>query len=232
MVDHPYEEVSKALQPAANWCEILMLHLNTKQCTVKVGAAARADGAAAGSAVLEVAVGGKHEEAPDQSQRIDFGYRVATASASLLDVRMRSDEGPMSTRDYRLWLQAGPVDGGRTFVHLHYSYGFGMAARIAMKAYLATVGRDKVGFSRSPDGGGEGDLVDGVRGVVERNAMRYYLAIDVYLDSLNESPARQREHRAAAWFDATERYPRQLHEIDRDEYLLMKRHEFARLPPR
>ena len=65
-------------------------------------------------------------------------------------------------------------------------------------------------------------------GVMERNTMRYYLAIDAYLDSL-AAPAGQRvERRLRAWFDATERYPRQLREVDREAYLRMKRQELQR----
>ena len=55
--------------------------------------------------------------------------------------------------------------------------------------------------------------------------MRYYLAIAAYLDSLT-APADERvKHRLQAWFEATERYKTQLHEIDLGEYLAMKRHE-------
>ena len=31
------------------------------------------------------------------------------------------------------------------------------------------------------------------------------------------------------WFDSTERYARQLHEVDRDDYLAMKRNEYKRM---
>jgi hypothetical protein len=64
--------------------------------------------------------------------------------------------------------------------------------------------------------------------VVERNAMRYYLAIDAYLDSLAAPAGQQLDHRLKGWFDATEKYPRQLHEVTRDDYLRMKRDEVAR----
>ena len=56
--------------------------------------------------------------------------------------------------------------------------------------------------------------------------MRNYLAIDAYLDAPGAS---QLETRLGAWFDATEQYARQLHEIDRGDYLAMKRHEFERM---
>jgi hypothetical protein len=68
--------------------------------------------------------------------------------------------------------------------------------------------------------------IGGVRGVVERNTMRYYLAIDSYLDAPGPG---QLDKRLGAWFDATEQYARQLHEVERNDYMDMKRHEFQRL---
>jgi len=58
--------------------------------------------------------------------------------------------------------------------------------------------------------------------------MRYYLAIDAYLDSLAAPPAQQLDRRLQQWFDATEKFPRQLHEVERDDYLRMKRDEVGR----
>jgi hypothetical protein len=88
-----------------------------------------------------------------------------------------------------------------------------MTARLAMEAYLGTLGRDKVGFTVVRDASsGRAAPVQGLRGVVERNAMRYFLAIEAYVDSLAAPPAERLERRLAAWFDATERYPAQLHE--------------------
>jgi hypothetical protein len=86
-----------------------------------------------------------------------------------------------------------------------------------MQAYLATAGANKVGFTTE-----DGALVGGMRGVLERNTMRYYLAIESYLNSLRAPGAEQEDARLAAWFDATERYPRQLHEMDRAQYVAMK----------
>jgi hypothetical protein len=92
-----------------------------------------------------------------------------------------------------------------------------------MQAYLATAGAGKVGFSSSGNA-----LIGGMRGVVERNTMRYYLAVDAYLDSAADPSTERVERRLAAWFDATEQYKRQLHEIERDAYLIMKRKEVQR----
>ena len=63
------------------------------------------------------------------------------------------------------------------------------------------------------------------------DAMRYHLALATYLDSLALPEATRPEYRTAAWFDATERYARQLHEVGRDDYLAMKRRELSIAAP-
>ena len=162
----------------------------------------------------------------DASQ-VNFDYALRAATADYLDVNLNAASGPMSTRDYRIVLEATPIDARTTFVHLGYSYGYGTAARIAMQAYLGTIGSDKVGFTvTGKTSKGEPDYIGGVRGVVERNTMRYYLAIDAYLDA--PSP-QQQDQRTAAWFDATEQYALQLHEMSKNDYVAMKKNEHHRL---
>ena len=98
-----------------------------------------------------------------------------------------------------------------------------------MQAYLATAGRSKVGFTitgRQPDG--QPDYIGGVRGPVERNTMRYFLAIDAYLGALTVPLPEQFEKRLRAWYDSTDVYARHLHEVDRAAYLEMKRNEYRR----
>lgn len=211
LVDHPFNAVSAALREPAAWCQVLMLHLNTKHCAVKAGGSA-----------LAVAVGRKFDQPLSDAQKIDFAYSLVKADPNYLNVRLSAASGPMSTRDYSIVLEATPADGGKTAIHLGYAYAYGAAARLAMKGYLSTLGSDKVGFTPQEQGG----YVGGVRGVIERNTMRYYLAIDSYLDA--PTPG-QLEQRLGKWFDATEQYAQQLHELDRDDYLAMKRHEFQRL---
>jgi hypothetical protein len=200
-----------------HWCDLLILHLNVKGCS------------SAGkppSEVLSLVVGRKFDQPLDDGYKIDFAYSTPASTADYLRVLMTADSGPMSTRDYRLSLEAVPLDDKHSFLHLSYSYGYGTVARLAMQAYLATAGSDKVGFSitgKSDDG--KPVYIGGVRGVVERNTMRYYLAIDAYLGSLSAPPADQADKRLRDWFAATERYSQQLHEMDRDEYVAMKHHE-------
>lgn len=211
LVDHPFARVSGALREPAAWCQVLMLHLNTKHCAVK-----------GGGATLAVAIGRKFDQPLSDAQTIAFAYTPGKTDANYLNVRLSADTGPLSTRDYSIVFEATPADGGKTAIHLRYAYAYGTAARLAMKGYLATLGSDKVGFTPA----GQGGYIGGVRGVVERNTMRYYLAIDSYLDA---PAAGQLEQRLGAWFDATEQYAKQLHEIEKSDYLAMKRHEFQRM---
>jgi hypothetical protein len=212
LVEHPFDQVRDSLQRPQSWCEVMLLPFNTKGCSPEAQA-------------LHLLVGRKKDTAPSDAFRVDFHYSVKARDADYLDVALDAPSGPLGTRDYRITLEAVPVEGGRTFLHLSYAYGFGTMSRMAMSTYLATAGADKVGFSRDADG----RYVGGVRGVVERNTMRYFLAIDAFLDSLSAPADARVEKRLREWFAATERYPRQLHEMEADEYLVMKRREYSRL---
>jgi hypothetical protein len=220
VVDHPFATLDRELRAAARWCDILILHLNVKHC--------RAAGNAPNS-TLAVSIGRKHDQPLNDAHRVSFEYQLASATPDYLKIMLNAKEGPLGTRDYRIVVEAIPLDAGRSFVHMSYAYGYGFAARIAMQGYLGTIGSGKIGFSvvdRRPDG--QPVYVDNMRGVVERNAMRYYLAIDAYLASLATPPADRQERRLREWFAATERYARQLREMDQQEYLAMKRKEIQR----
>ena len=218
VVDHPFADVGSAFKTPATWCGVLMLHLNTKHCAVK---------GSGETPTLAVAIGRKFDQPVADASRVDFVYTLKASNADYLDVNLNAASGPMSTRDYRIVFEATPIEGNKTFVHLGYSYGYGTAAKLAMQAYLATLGSDKVGFTvTGKDAQGAPEYIGSVRGVVERNTMRYYLAIDAYLDAPG---AQQLDQRLGGWFDATEQYAKQLHEMSRTEYLTMKQNEFRRL---
>jgi len=216
VLEHPFERVRDSLQDADAWCDIMLLPFNTKHCR-------------AGEGTLAVRIGRKYNQPVEQAYRIAFDFRNVAATDSYLETRLHAAQGPVGTRDYRIRVEAVPLDGGRTFLHLSYAYGYGTAGKLAMSAYLATAGADKVGFSYAgKDAAGQPQYIGGVRGAIERNAMRYYLAIDAYLDSLEAPEAQQVERRIQNWFSATERYPRQLREMDRNTYATMKRAEYER----
>ena len=220
VLDHPFNMVRDALKEPAQWCDIMILPFNTKYC--------RAVDGQAGPALL-VRIGRKFDQPVENAYRIDFAWRAVAVTPEYFESRLNARNGPLGTRDYRINVSAVPLESGRTFLHLSYSYGYGVAGRMAMQGYLATVGADKVGFTVTRrDANGQPQFIGGVRGAVERNAMRYYLAIDSFLDSLATPGAQQVEKRIQGWFSATERYPRQLHEMDRPTYVAMKRQEYER----
>ncbi len=224
VVDYPFATVSGALDDPvhgpANWCDVLILHLNTKYCHASTSG---------NDNLVSVNIGKKVEQKLADTYRVQFHYRSIATSPEYFRVDLNADSGPLSTKDYRIVLEAVSVSGNRTFLHLTYSYGYGMAGRIAMKTYLATIGSDKVGFTTVSDpSSGQSEYIGGVRGLVERNTMRYYLAIDAYLGALSSAPDKRLQQRLTGWFDATEQYPRQLHEIDRQDYLQMKDKEYER----
>lgn len=221
VIAQPYRVVGAALSDMGNWCDILMLHLNVKDCRMR---------AAGGRKLLRVFIGRKFDQPLADAYRVDFTYRIAADDPGYLQVQLSADSGPLGTKDYRIALEAIPLDATHSFVRMSYSYRYGLMAEIALHLYLTTVGRGKVGFSvvgRNPDG--TPIYVDNERGVVERNTMRYYLAVEAYLSAQALSPAEQTERRLNNWFAAIERYPRQLHEMEREDYLRMKRGELERL---
>jgi hypothetical protein len=219
-ITQPYGTVGPALQGVDHWCEILILHLNVKDC----------QGSSTGAGdTLRLVIGKKYDQPLEEAYRVDFSYKVGAARADYLQILLNAETGPLGTKNYRIVLEAVPLGSRRTFVHMSYSYANGMAAQVAMQAYLATIGRNKVGFGiieRRTDG--QPVYIDGVRGVLERNAMRYYLAIEAYLGAVDLPPTERLEKRLSDWHAAIERYPQQLHELERAEYLAMKRREVKR----
>jgi hypothetical protein len=209
VIEQPYRVVVPALARPEGWCHILMLQVNIKRCS------ADDDGQALAAFITR-----KPRDAIDSAHRVRFRYEATTKGGDYLHVVLSAPIGPIGTRDYRIVLEAAPLDSRRTFMHMSYAYTLGSVARMAMKSYLAGVGRDKRGFSVD---GGE-------RGVVERSAMRYYLAVEAYLESLG-APAEQRlDARLRNWYAAIARYP-QLHEaVGAEEYVEMK-HREARPAP-
>jgi len=218
VVDHPFPLVQQALQSADHWCDILILHLNVKRC--------RASGAAAKT--LNLSVGRKFDQPIEDAYQLNFAYRVVAATNDYLQVLLTADEGPLSTKNYRIQVEAVPVDAKRSVVHMSYAYGYGFAARMAMQTYLATLGSAKVGFTILDRKDGKPVYQAGVLGLLERNTMRYYLAIDAYLSAYSLPAADQFEKRIREWYASTERYAAQLHEMEQNEYLDMKRKEMRR----
>lgn len=220
VVDHPFDQVSSGLNGSSHWCDVLILHLNTKYCRAVNGVA---------GTTLNVSVGKKFDQPLEDAYRVAFTYRQGTTTPDYFDAHLDAKKGPLGTSDYQILLEATAVPGNKTFLHLTYSYVVGLASKVAMQGYLATAGSDKVGFTTSGKiSDGQPQYIGGMRGLVERNTMRYYLAIDAFLDTATLSGPQQVDQRLQHWFDATENYPRQLHEMNRADYLAMKHNEIRR----
>src|SRR5262245_15738564 len=219
VIDEPFELLGTELRRAAQWCDVLILEPNVKNC----------EPSGSGAETLSIFVTREPTDPPENASRSDFGQEVAASGADYLRLALGAKEGPFGTNDYRIRLEATPLDPNRTFVHLAYSYTVRGAARVGMQIYLATSGRNKVGFSvidRTPDG--RPVYIGGARGIVERNAVRYFLALEAYLATLDAPAAERVERRMRAFHAGLERYPRQLHELGLGEYLDIKRGDTLR----
>lgn len=220
VVNYPFAAVNDALNNPEHWCDVLILHLNIKYCHASDNQS---------GTVLTVNLGRKYDQPLADTYQTEFNYRELITTPDYFAVELKAAQGPMSTHDYRILIEATPIKEGSTFLHFTYAYAFGFTGRIAMKAYLATIGSSKVGFTiTGKQSDGKPDYIQGVRGVVERNTMRYYLAVDAYLAALTTPPRDQFEKQLQYWYDATDQYARQLHEVERDDYFKMKRSEHQR----
>jgi hypothetical protein len=218
VVEHPFPMVEQALKSADHWCDILILHLNVKRCRTSSGM----------PKTLSLSVGRKFDQPIEDAYQLEFTYQVVAATPDYLQVQLSAAEGPLSTKNYRIQVEAAPIDARRTIIHMSYAYGYGFTARIAMQTYLGTIGSQKVGFTILDRKDGKPVYQAGVLGLLERNTMRYYLAIDAYLSAYSLPPTEQAERRIREWYAGTERYAAQLHEMGEAEYLDMKRKELRR----
>lgn len=223
VVEHPIGAVVEAFANPAHWCDTLVLHLNVKSCSAGEGESGH---------LLSVAIGRKRDRELSGTSRIEFAYRIVEMQPDYLDVVLEAPRGPLGTGNYLVELEAVRLDDARSFVHMRYAYTYGARARLAMRLYLATSGSGKVGFtSVGAASAGGPKLVRGVRGAIERNVMRYFLAIDAYLGARSLPEPERFAASLERWFTATERYPRQLHELERDEYLALKRRDVSSTTP-
>lgn len=220
VVDYPFSTVNTALNNSAHWCDVLILHINIKYCSA---VEAKKD------TKLTVYLGKKEAQTLKDAHLINFDYRTVASTSDYFALELRSKQGPMGTSDYRILVEATTLQNGRTFLHYAYSYQFGLTGKIGMQGYLSTIGKNKVGFTETgKDPSGDPVYIKGVRGIVERNTMRYYLAIDSYLATFSSQSNAMLEKRLTHWYNSNELYHRQLHEVERGDYMAMKQEEYLR----
>lgn len=214
----PFATLRRIMSDPADWCELVILHVNVKACTYS----------AEPDVQLRFYIGHKEYETPDQAFALQYRFHIMQTTPEELSVTLFALEGPFGTSGYHMKLEAIPLDAGHSFLHFSYDYNYNWVSRLALEAYLATLGRNKVGFTVT----GRDDKQDpihikGIQGIVERNSMRYFLAIQATLDSVNSSPQENMKARFKRWYELIQRYPRQLVDYTREEYLERKQKELA-----
>jgi hypothetical protein len=235
VVEQPFAVIDAALNSPTQWCEAMILHINNRQCQLS-----NPNGNSNGTTMVTLSIVRKYDQPLEQAFRVPFAYRKETHSAGYFSSRLSADSGPMGTSNYQIVLEAVPLAGKRSFLHFAYSYDTNFIAKATMAAYLATFGSSKMGFTvvqpliqSEPVGEGSREIkqelvyIRGMRGLMERNAMRYYLAIEAYLAHMTAPVSEQLDKRLNSWFTQIERYPKQLHEADRATYLRLKRVDYA-----
>jgi hypothetical protein len=216
ILDHPLETFGTAVVDPASWCEFVPLNLNIKACTFQRNSP---------EALLTLYIGGKRYMPPEAAAQQPYSFLARERRPKYVAVSLSALQGLMGTKTHHLDFEAASVDG-KTVVALHSSYEQSAASTLATAIYLATVGREKVGFSRERAGpDGQASFVKGAQGLIERNLMRYYLVLKAFLDTQTVPESRRFEARIGTFYDLMERYPTQLHEMERAEYLDVKRRE-------
>jgi hypothetical protein len=212
--DYHFSSVVNALKVPANWCDIVSLHPNVKACTYSE---------LPGDWLLTFYPGKKVYQPPDEKRQVKYHYRVVNQKQEYLDIILRADAGPFGTKDHRMRFEALPLSGGRTFVHVSYAYSDSVALRLAAKAYFATLARDKVGFTvTGTDRNGNPVYIGGPRGALERSAVRYYFAIQSFMNTLRYPEEKRFSLKISQWYDLTSRYRKQLFDLDKKDYLSFK----------
>ena len=199
------------------WCEVILLLSNTKACQV--------EGGSLEPKLSVLASSSKGQSAAGATTSL-FQLSVPTDTPEYLNVMMLADSGPMGTRQLRLQLGAIALTPARSFLHLHYSYNTSWMGHMAMQTYLQTLGRGKTGFTAVDSAESASTFIGGARGVIERNTMRYFLGLECSLATHGPESAARFQAMASCWYDEVERYPQQLHEMSRSDYLGMKAAEY------
>ena len=214
IVSYPFDVVQNELSVPAHWCDIVLPQINIRACAYEK---------LNDTWLLTIFSVNRFYQPLRDAYQMKFDFHVIAQQPEYFDISLDAHEGPFNTKEHRFGFEAIPIDKGKTFVHLSCSYSYSFLGYIAMKSYLALFGRGKVGFSITGVREGNPVYVSGPRGAIERNLVRYYLAILAYLDTLKFAPEQRFGNRISRWYDLTGRYKRQLFENGKEEYLTYKK---------
>jgi hypothetical protein len=215
LIDRPFRDLQAALADPVQWCATMILHINNVGCRAETGVA--------GATRIVLKVARSLQQPADQAYDFEFRYQPLAVPSLPLAVRLSAVQGPLGTADHELILAAAPAGGARTALRLSYGYTRSTLADWAINLYLNTLGQGRVGFSSAGDPlDSQAPRVGGAVGLLERNLVLYLFAIEAAASTPTLRDARDYKKRLLAYFDATERHPRQLRELDLEAYLALK----------
>lgn len=217
-IPFPFSEVSAVLSRPKSYCDFLPVLFNVKACVIT---RTRPD------IQIKYYVAGKHYTPPLASIRLNSRFRVMDKQKDYLAVMMESDEDSAGTSRYHVLLKAVPIDD-QTLVSIESVYAPGRLTRMATYTYIKVFARDKPGFTRiSVSGDSEQRYITGFPAVIERSIVRSYFALKAHLLSQPVAAGKRHEARLQSWYDLNLPHKLQLYELDRDQYLQIKRKERA-----
>ncbi|MCK5335762.1 MAG: hypothetical protein KAQ67_06355 [Gammaproteobacteria bacterium] len=207
---YAFDNLVKKLSRSENWCQFVTLHLNIKACVYQRQT----------DTFLSFYAGRKFYEPAENAFELKYLFKIKEKKDNYFKLSLSAESGPFSTSDYLIEVELVKFDND-TLIHFSLAYNSSFSSRLGARAYLATIGSDKKGFSQTINAEGKKEYIKGVEGIIERNVMRYFLALNAYLDTVNGA-----DNMMSVWFDETEKYYDQLHELDKADYIRDKKLEF------
>ena len=216
IIDHPFRALAATFTDPGGWCDFLVLNPNIKTCTFRREAQ---------ESLLTLYIGSKSYRAPESATEQVYRFLVRARQPEYVAISLTAPRGLLGTTAHRFEFEAGSV-AGKTVVALSSSFEPSMLSKLLTGIYLSTLGRNRIGFSReATEAGVPAGYVRGVKGMIERNVMRYYLALKAFLDTSDRPADRQFEARASLAYDLMDLYPAQLRQMKKAEYLDIKSRE-------
>ena len=213
IIDQPFRALAATFTEPGGWCDFLVLNPNIKTCTFRREAQ---------ETFLTLYIGSKSYRAPESATEQVYRFLVRVRQPEYAAISLTAPQGMLGTTAHRFEFEAGSV-AGKTVVALSSSFEPSMLSKLLTGIYLSTLGRERIGFSRAAtEPGVPAGYVRGVKGMIERNVMRYYLALKAFLDAGDLPAGRQFEARASLAYDLMDLYPAQLRQMDKSEYLDIK----------
>jgi hypothetical protein len=210
-----FSDVSAVLAKPGSYCDFLPLLFNVKTCVItELNPVTR----------MKFYVAGKHYTPPITSYRIHAVFRLVDRTPDKIRVRMEADPDTPGKSDYGVDLVAIPLDG-ETLMYLKSRYAPGRITRMATNTYVNVFARDKPGFTEIQEPGGKKKLITGFPAVIERSSVRAYFALKAYTLNYHLPPDKRFEACLKTWYDLNQPYKKQLYELERDQYLQIKRRE-------